>query len=64
MEYINGAKADGATIHTGGQRHGTTGYFVQPTLITNTTPQMKIEREEVFGPVAVIIKFKTEEGTT
>ncbi|KAL0568210.1 hypothetical protein V5O48_013780 [Marasmius crinis-equi] len=61
MGYIDSAKKDGATIITGGSRHGDTGYFVQPTIITDTRPDMKIIKEEIFGPVASIIKFKTEE---
>ncbi|KAK7040694.1 hypothetical protein VNI00_009600 [Paramarasmius palmivorus] len=61
MEYIDSAKADGATIYTGGERVGTSGYFLQPTVITNATPDMKIVKEEVFGPVAAVMKFKTEE---
>ena len=47
MGYIDSAKADGATIYTGGERVGTSGYFLQPTVITNATPDMKIVKEEV-----------------
>ncbi|KAL0568212.1 hypothetical protein V5O48_013782, partial [Marasmius crinis-equi] len=61
MGYIDSAKEEGATVLSGGSRHGTTGYFIQPTIITDTRPDMKIIREEIFGPVASIIKFKTEE---
>ena len=46
---------------TGGNRHGDTGYFVQPTVFTNTTDDMDIVKNEVFGPVGVMLKFKTEE---
>lgn len=38
------------------------GFFVQPTIFTDTQPHMKIVQEEIFGPVAVLIKFKTDEG--
>lgn len=38
------------------------GYFIKPTIFTNVTPQMSIVREEIFGPVVVFIKFKTEQG--
>lgn len=62
MGYINSGKADGATVHLGGEREGTEGYFVKPTIFTDTKPDMKIVREEIFGPVGVIIKFKDEEG--
>ncbi|KAF8641801.1 hypothetical protein AX16_009782 [Volvariella volvacea WC 439] len=61
MGYINSGKEDGATVHVGGQRQGNHGYFVQPTLFTNVHKDMKIVREEIFGPVGVVIKFKTEE---
>jgi aldehyde dehydrogenase (NAD+) len=62
MDYINSGKADGATIHLGGEREGTEGYFIKPTIFTDTKPDMKIVREEIFGPVGVIIKFNDEEG--
>jgi aldehyde dehydrogenase (NAD+) len=62
MSYIESAKTDGATIHFEGGRHGTEGFFVQPTIFTECKPDMKIVREEIFGPCAAIIKFKTEEG--
>jgi aldehyde dehydrogenase (NAD+) len=42
-------------------RAGDTGYFVEPTIFTHVKPDMKIVQEEIFGPVAVIVKFKTEE---
>jgi len=61
MGYIESGKADGATVHTGGKRHGTEGYYIEPTIFTNTSPDMKIVREEIFGPVGVLVKFKTEE---
>ncbi|KAF9463983.1 aldehyde dehydrogenase [Collybia nuda] len=61
MGYINSAKAEGATVHVGGERHGQEGYFIQPTIFTETRPDMKIVQEEIFGPVAAVIKFKTED---
>ena len=62
MSYIDSGKKDGATIHVGGARHGEEGYFIQPTIFTGCTPEMKIIKEEIFGPVAAVVKFKTEEG--
>ncbi|KAF9261848.1 aldehyde dehydrogenase [Marasmius fiardii PR-910] len=62
MGFLDSARKDGATIHVGGERHGNEGYFIQPTIITDCKPDMKIVREEVFGPVAAVIRFKTEEG--
>ncbi|KAF9563464.1 aldehyde dehydrogenase [Agrocybe pediades] len=61
MGYIDAGKKAGATVHVGGERHGEEGYFIKPTIFTNTTPDMKIVQEEIFGPVAAVIKFKDEE---
>jgi phenylacetaldehyde dehydrogenase len=55
--YLESGKADGATALTGGGRFGDQGYFVEPTVITNTRPDMKIVREEIFGPVVVAAPF-------
>ena len=46
---------------TGGTRLGNSGFFVTPTIFTDVRPNMTIAREEIFGPVGVIVKFKTEE---
>lgn len=64
MGFIDAGKKDGATVHLGGERHGKEGYFIQPTIFTDVKPDMKIIREEIFGPVAALIKFKTEEGAS
>ena len=61
MGYIQSGKSEGATCHIGGERHGTEGYFIQPTIFTDCKPDMKIVREEIFGPVGVIIKFNDDE---
>jgi phenylacetaldehyde dehydrogenase len=55
--FLESGKADGATAVTGGGRFGDKGYFVEPTVLTNTTPQMKVVREEIFGPVVVASPF-------
>jgi aldehyde dehydrogenase (NAD+) len=60
MEYINHGKNEGATLALGGERHGTEGYFIQPTVFTDVTPDMKIAQEEIFGPVIAVTKFKDE----
>lgn len=62
MGYIESGKQQGATVHTGGVRYGSEGYFVTPTIFTNVKPDMKIVQEEIFGPVGVVIKFKDEAG--
>lgn len=60
MGYIKDGKAAGATVATGGDRHGTEGYFIQPTVFTDVKPDMKIAQEEIFGPVITVQKFKDE----
>lgn len=65
LGYIDIAKEEGATIACGGEAYTegecANGAFMQPTLITNVTNDMRVAQEEIFGPVAVVIKFKTEE---
>ncbi len=65
LKYIDVAKQEGATIACGGARYAegacANGCFMQPTLITNVTNDMRVAQEEIFGPVAVVIKFKTED---
>ncbi|WP_425079205.1 5-carboxymethyl-2-hydroxymuconate semialdehyde dehydrogenase [Ruegeria denitrificans] len=58
--YFDIAKEDGATVAAGGVKVGDVGYFVRPTLFTNATNQMRIAREEIFGPVLTSIPFSTE----
>ncbi|KAF7890949.1 uncharacterized protein EAF02_001274 [Botrytis sinoallii] len=61
MGYIDEGKKSGATVVTGGERHGDKGYFIQPTIFSDVTEDMKIMQEEIFGPVCSIAKFSTEE---
>lgn len=61
MGYIEDGKKAGATVVTGGERHGNKGYFIKPTIFADVTPDMKIIQEEIFGPVCTIAKFSTEE---
>lgn len=61
MGYIEKGKSEGATVSHGGARHGDKGYFVQPTVFSDVTDNMTIAKEEIFGPVMSILKFKTEE---
>ncbi|KAI9844973.1 MAG: aldehyde dehydrogenase (NAD(P)(+)) ald5 [Sclerophora amabilis] len=61
MGYIDTGKQEGAKVETGGERHGKEGYFIQPTIFSNVTEDMKIMQEEIFGPVCSIAKFKTQE---
>ncbi len=59
--YFDIAKEDGATVAAGGVTVGDEGYFVRPTLFTGATNDMRIAREEIFGPVLTSIPFSTEE---
>jgi len=61
MGYIKSGKESGATTLMGGERHGSEGYFIQPTVFTNADPESKIMREEIFGPVVCVCKFQDEE---
>jgi phenylacetaldehyde dehydrogenase len=58
--YIASGRSDGATIH-GGDRVGAKGYFVAPTVLTDTREEMKAVQEEIFGPVVAAAPFDSEE---
>ncbi len=58
LDLINSGKKEGAKLLTGGNRHGNEGYFVQPTVFGDVKDDMRICREEIFGPVMQILKFK------
>jgi phenylacetaldehyde dehydrogenase len=57
LGYIDAGRNDGAKAVTGGGRSGDRGYFVQPTVLTDTNPNMSVVREEIFGPVVCAIPF-------
>lgn len=59
--YVGIGKADGAVLAAGGGRVGDKGWFVQPTLFTGATAQMRIAQEEVFGPFLTSITFRDED---
>jgi aldehyde dehydrogenase (NAD+) len=61
MGYIDAGKKDGAKMLTGGSRVGDRGYFIQPTVFSDVKDDMKIAKEEIFGPVMSILKFKDVE---
>ena len=63
LEYMQIAKDEGAQLVVGGERLqlDTEGYFMSPALFVNTTNQMRINREEVFGPIACVIKVASYE---
>ena len=59
--HIADAVAKGAEIKMGGKRDAQGGNFFEPTILTGVTPRMLVSREETFGPVAPLFKFKTED---
>lgn len=59
LGYIELGKKEGASIITGGERVGDKGYFIKPTVFGDVTEDMRIVREEIFGPVVSLTKFKT-----
>ena len=59
-EHIADALGKGARLLTGGARHALGGTFFQPTVLAGVTPDMRVAREETFGPVAPLFRFQTE----
>jgi succinate-semialdehyde dehydrogenase/glutarate-semialdehyde dehydrogenase len=60
QEHIADAVAQGAQVIVGGAPHALGGLFFQPTVLTGVTPAMRVAREETFGPVAPLFRFKDE----
>ena len=60
-EHIEDAVRKGAKVMLGGKRHELGGNFFQPTVLTGVTQKMKVAKEETFGPVAPLFRFKTED---
>jgi succinate-semialdehyde dehydrogenase/glutarate-semialdehyde dehydrogenase len=60
-ELIADAVAKGARVVTGGKRHALGRTFFEPTIVAEVTPAMRMAREEIFGPVAPLFRFKTEQ---
>ena len=56
--YLESGAKEGAEAKVGGKRHGTEGYFVEPTVLVNTHEKMKVVSEEIFGPVVAAIPFE------
>src|SRR6267154_1573713 len=55
--FLESGKSEGAKALAGGERHGDKGYFVKPTVLVDTTENMKVVKEEIFGPVVVATPF-------
>ncbi|KAH3809559.1 hypothetical protein DPMN_137932 [Dreissena polymorpha] len=58
LGLIESGKQQGASLQCGGERQGDIGYFVKPTVFSDVTDDMRIAKEEIFGPVQSILKFK------
>jgi aldehyde dehydrogenase (NAD+) len=58
MDYIQSGQSEGATLACGGMRVGERGYFIQPTVFADVQDDMKVAREEIFGPVMSVIPFR------
>jgi phenylacetaldehyde dehydrogenase len=61
LGYLESGRGQGAETVVGGGRWGDRGYFVQPTVLSNTSPDMAVEREEIFGPVVCAVPFESED---
>jgi succinate-semialdehyde dehydrogenase/glutarate-semialdehyde dehydrogenase len=60
-QHVADATAKGAKVMLGGKRHSRGGLFFEPTILTGVTQAMRVSREETFGPVAPLFRFKTDE---
>jgi succinate-semialdehyde dehydrogenase/glutarate-semialdehyde dehydrogenase len=60
-DHVQDALSKGAHLELGGKRHSLGGTFFEPTILTHVTPEMKVAREETFGPVAPIFKFTVDD---
>jgi succinate-semialdehyde dehydrogenase/glutarate-semialdehyde dehydrogenase len=60
-DHIRDALSKGARVVVGGERHSLGGTFFQPTVLADVTTEMKVTRDETFGPVAPLFRFDTEE---
>ncbi|XP_019197325.1 PREDICTED: aldehyde dehydrogenase family 2 member B7, mitochondrial-like [Ipomoea nil] len=58
LRYIRSGKESGATLECGGDRIGSKGYFIQPTIFSDVKEDMVIAQDEIFGPVQCVLKFK------
>ncbi|SCU79967.1 LAFA_0B06744g1_1 [Lachancea sp. 'fantastica'] len=59
LDYVEVGQGEGARVVTGGERLGNKGYFVKPTIFADVTEDMRVVKEEIFGPVVTVSKFST-----
>ena len=62
--YVESGRGEGARVVIGGGRHGDSGFFMQPTVLTDVRPSMRVVQEEIFGPVVTVHPFKSIEEVT
>src|SRR3546814_19286011 len=62
-EHIEDALGKGARVVVGGKRHSLGGSYFEPTILADVTTKMKVAREETFGPLAPLFRFKSEAET-
>ena len=60
MGFFDSARAQGATVATGGKASPLGGFFIEPTVLTKTAPGMRVVDEEIFGPVVSVMSFDSE----
>lgn len=60
LSYVEAGRRDGATVLTGGKSLDQPGFYMEPTVMADVTPQMSVVREEIFAPVLVARRFKDE----
>lgn len=58
LKYIDYGIKGGATLETGGERFGSKGYYIKPTVFSNVKDDMSIAKDEIFGPVQTVLKYK------
>jgi len=58
LKYIESGKQQGARVEAGGKRSGNNGWYIEPTVFSGVTDDMTIARDEIFGPVQSILKFR------
>ena len=59
--FLESGRSEGAEVVTGGGVHGNRGYFIQPTVLANTNRDMRVVREEIFGPVICVQPFEEDD---
>ena len=57
LSFLESARAEGARVTTGGRARPGKGFFIEPTVLADVTPQMRVSREEIFGPVITILRY-------